>query len=113
MQLKARRLVSFFSEYDVLLTPVLAQPPLHIGALDTCGPDPMAEWTKAAQFTPFTPVWNVTGQPAISLPIKQGEDGLPRAVQLIGPPVGEGLILPLASQLEAARPWTDRLPAGV
>jgi amidase len=52
----------------------------------------------------------VTGQPAISLPVSHGEDGLPIGVQLVGPPVGEGLLLSLATQLEAAAPWADRLP---
>jgi amidase len=113
MQLKARSLISFFSEYDVLLTPALAQPPLRIGELDTCSADPMVDWGKAAQFTPFTAAWNVTGQPAISLPVAQGDDGLPRAVQLVGPPVGEGLLLSLAAQMETARPWANRLPPGV
>jgi amidase len=55
-------------------------------------------------FTPFTAIWNITGQPAISLPLYQGEDGLPLGVQLVGPPLDEGVLLSLATELEAARP---------
>jgi len=59
-------------------------------------------------FTPFAAIWNITGQPAISLPQYQGEDGLPLGVQLVGPPLGEGKLLSLATELEAARPWAQR-----
>ena len=106
----ARRVVAFFGAYDVLLTPALAQRPLAIGELDTRSADPEAQWRKAAAFTPFTPIFNVTGQPAISVPLFQGADGLPLAIQLAGPPLGEGLLLALAAQLEAAHPWADRRP---
>ncbi|MEO7002406.1 MAG: amidase [Ktedonobacterales bacterium] len=106
----ARGVIGFFSTCDVLLTPALAQRPLAIGDLDTRASDPAAQWQKAAAFTPFTPIFNVTGQPAISVPLFQGADGLPLAVQLAGPPLGEGLLLALAAQLEAAHPWVDRRP---
>jgi amidase len=98
------------AKYDVLLTPALAQRPLPIGYLNTCSDDPATEFNKAAIFTPFTPIFNVTGQPAISVPLYQGPDGLPLAVQLAGPPLGEGLLLSLAAQLERAQPWADRRP---
>lgn len=110
LQQYSRRLVAFFSTYDALLTPALAQRPLPIGHLDTQSADPAAEWRKAAMFTPFTPVFNATGQPAIALPLFHGEDGLPLAVQLAGPPLGEALLLALAAQLEAAQPWAHRRP---
>ena len=71
----------------------------------------MATFTRSGLFTPFTPVFNATGQPAISLPLYDGEDGLPLGVQLVGRPAGEGALLALAAQLEAARPWADRRPA--
>jgi amidase len=110
LQGHARKLIGFFQTYDALLTPTLAQRPLRIGELDTCGENPLAEFQKAAVFTPFTAIFNVSGQPAISLPLYQGADGLPLAVQLVGPPLGEGLLLRLATQLEAALPWADRQP---
>jgi amidase len=113
LQQYSRQLIAFFFAHDALLTPALAQRPLRIGYLNTQGPDPAAEWRKAAMFTPFTPIFNVTGQPAISLPLYQGADGLPLAVQLVAPPLGEALLLNLAAQLEAALPWAGRRPAGV
>jgi amidase len=111
LQGQARQLVSFFSTYDALLTPALAQRPLPIGTINTAAPDGLAEFHKAAVFTPFTAVWNITGQPAISLPLFHGEDGLPLSIQVVAPPLGEGLLLSLAAQLEAAHPWADRRPA--
>jgi amidase len=108
LQAHARKLVAFFDTYDVLLTPTLGQRPVRIGEIDTCSDDPWGAFQRAAVFTPFTPIWNLTGQPAISLPLYQGDDGLPLAVQLAGPPLGEGLLLALATQLEAALPWAER-----
>ncbi len=111
LQSFARRLVAFLEPYDALLTPALAQRPLPIGTLDTAAPDPMSTFTQSGLFTPFTPVFNASGQPAISLPLFQGEDGLPLGVQLVGRPAGEGALLALAVQLEQALPWADRRPA--
>jgi amidase len=110
LQAFARQLVAFLDPYDALLTPALAERPLPIGTLDTSAPDPMSTFTRSGLFTPFTPVFNATGQPAISVPLYQGEDGLPLAVQLVGRPVQEGPLLALAAQLEAAQPWADRRP---
>jgi amidase len=93
-----------------VLTPALAKRPLRIGELDTCAPDPMETFNRSSEFTPFTPFVNVTGQPAISLPMYEGEDGLPLAVQLIGRPVSEGLLLSVATQLEAEQQWWGRRP---
>lgn len=107
----ARRLVAFMEPYDAVLTPALAERPLPIGTLDTAAPEPMNTFTRSGLFTPFTPVLNATGQPAIAVPLFQGEDGLPLAVQLIGRPAAEGPLLALAAQLEAARPWSERRPA--
>jgi amidase len=106
----SRRLVAFLMQYDALLTPALAQRPLPVGYLDTNGADPQAEFMKAAVFTPFTPVFNMTGQPAISIPLFQGTDGVPLAVQIVGRPLAEGTLLSLAAQLEAAHPWAGRMP---
>jgi amidase len=105
-----RKLVAFLAQWDVFLTPVLAQRPLPIGYLDTDGADPQAEFRKVIEYAPFTAHWNLTGQPAISLPLYQGPDNLPLAVQLVGQPLDEGMLLALATQLEAAHPWADRTP---
>jgi amidase len=112
IQQSARRLIGFFDTYDALLLPSLAQRPLPIGTIDVSSTETMAEFSKAMAFSPFTATWNATGQPAISLPLFQGADGLPLGVQLVGQPLGEGTLLALAAQLEAARPWADRRPAG-
>jgi amidase len=111
LQAFARHLVAFLEPYDALLTPALAQRPLPIGTLDTAAPDPMSTFTRSGLFTPFTPVFNASGQPAISLPLFQGEDGLPLGVQLVARPAGEGALLALATQLEAAVPWAERRTA--
>ena len=68
----------------------------------------MATFTRSGLFTPFTPVFNASGQPGISLPLYQGEDGLPLGVQLVGRPAGEAALLALGAQLEEALPWAGR-----
>lgn len=110
LQRLTRRLVEFLEPYDALLTPALAERPLPLGTLDTAAPDPMSTFTRSGLFTPFTPILNASGQPGISLPLYQGEDGLPLAVQLVGRPAQEGQLLALAAQLEDAHPWRDRRP---
>jgi amidase len=110
LQAFARRLVSFLEPYDALLTPALAERPLPLGTLDPDAPDPMATFTRSGLFTPFTPVFNASGQPAISLPLYEGEDGLPLGVQIIGRPAGEAQLLTIAGQLETAQPWAGRRP---
>ena len=107
----ARTLVTSFAPYDAVLTPALGDRPVAIGEIDGLGADPMIKYRRSAGFTPFTAIVNVTGQPAIALPLYQGEDGLPTAVQLIGPPAREEVLLGLATQLEQALPWAGRLPA--
>jgi amidase len=111
LQLLARGTVAFFADYDLLLTPVLASRPLPIGELHGCGDDPLDDLRRSGTFAPYTPLFNVTGQPAISVPIGFGEDGLPTAVQLAGRPLAEETLLQVAAQIEAARPWADRRPA--
>ncbi len=107
LQAFARSITRWAAPYDALLTPALAQPPLPIGELDPCGPDPLQTFERSGHFTPYTAIANVTGSPAISLPL-YAHDGLPLAVQLIGRPAQEGALLALAAQLEAALPWTGR-----
>jgi amidase len=106
----ARTLVEFCAGFDVLLTPALAQRPVAIGAIHGRGPDPMGHYRRSGAFTPYTAIVNVTGQPAIALPFCVGDDGLPAAVQLIGPPAGEDVLLALARQVEQARPFTASPP---
>jgi amidase len=104
----SRRIVAFFESYDLLLTPTLAQPPVPIGALDD--DDPWVQFANAGRFTPFTQVANITGLPAVSLPLSWSDEGLPIGVQLIGRPAGEAAVIRVAAQLEDARPWRDRRP---
>jgi len=112
LQAFARSMVaSLWADHDVVLLPTLARRPLRIGELNTCSDDPAATFRLSGQFTPHTALFNVTGQPAVSLPLHHADDGLPTAVQLAGPPAGEATLLSLAAQLEDARPWADRRPS--
>ena len=104
----ARDIVIALAPYDVVVTPALAQRPLLIGQVHGRGPDPAAHFSRSGHFTPYTAIVNVTGQPAISLPLYHGADGLPLGVQLIGRPAREDVLLALASQLELALPWAQR-----
>ena len=111
LQALARHTVAFFADYDVLMTPVLASRPLRIGELHGCGEDPMDDLRRSGRFAPYTAMFNVTGQPAISVPVGFGEDGMPTAVQLVGHPLAEETLLQVAAQMEAARPWAAHRPA--
>ena len=110
LQALTRQLVQFLAPYDALLTPALAERPLPLGTLDTAAPDPMSTFTRSGYFTPFTPIFNASGQPAISLPLYEGEDGLPLAVQFAGRPAEEATLISLGRQLEIAMPWAQRRP---
>jgi amidase len=112
LQAFARTITRWAAPYDALLTPALAQPPLLIGTLDPCGPDPAGTFERSGRFTPYTAISNVTGSPAISLPLYESAEGLPLAVQLIGRPAQEGALLALAAQIEAAAPWAGRRARG-
>jgi amidase len=111
LAIASRGVVGLWKAYDVVLTPALAQRPVRIGEIDSCSADPWQDFLRSGEFTPYTAIFNVTGQPAVSLPLFHGDDGLPLAVQLAGRPAGEGQLLSLAAQLEAARPWAERRPA--
>jgi amidase len=104
----ARRIVAFWDGYDLLLTPTLAQPPVPIGSLRD--EDPWQELRNVGRFVPFTQVANITGQPAVSLPLYWSDDGLPIGVQLVGRPADEATLLRVSAQLEQAQPWRDRRP---
>jgi amidase len=110
LQIVARGLVSWMDAYDVVVTPSLAEAPVVLDTVDWRTDDPMGLFRRSGAFTPFTAMLNVTGQPAISVPIAEHE-GLPVGAQLIGRPAQEGALLAVAAQLEAAKPWADRRPA--
>lgn len=109
LQIRARKIVAFWADHDLLLTPSLAALPAPLG-WDTEPEDPAEQFDRAVRFTPFTAAFNVTGQPAVSLPLHWNEDGIPVGVQLVGPPNDEALLLRISSQLEEARPWAYRRP---
>jgi amidase len=109
LEIFARALLQWMDGYDVVVAPALAEAPVLLDAVHWQTDDPMGLFTRSAAFTPFTAVANVTGQPAISVPIDEHE-GLPVAAQLFGRPAAEGTLLAVAGQLETARPWADRRP---
>jgi amidase len=93
----------------MLLTPTLGEPPVRLGEFST--PDePFRGFIRAGTFVPFTPLANMAGTPAISLPMWWNEQGLPVGTQLMAAYGREDLLLRVASQLETARPWADRRP---
>ncbi len=96
--------------WDLLLTPTLGLPPVRIGEIDPQPGDPMAGMRRAAEFVPFTPAFNTSGQPAMNLPLHWNPDGVPVGVQLVAAYGREDLLIQAASQLEAVAPWADRRP---
>jgi amidase len=100
----------FHDKYDLWLTPVLGAPPLKLGSIDTDQTDADKALAALADYIPFTPVQNITGQPAIALPLHWNGEGLPVGVQFVAPYGGETVLLQLATQLEQARPWAQRSP---
>jgi amidase len=105
----ARKIVAFWRDVDVVLTPTLALTPVPIGWQDAVE-GAIPQLLRNTEFTPFTAIANLTGLPAMSLPLHWTEDGVPVGVQAIGPPAGDALLLSLAAEIEAARPWADRRP---
>jgi len=106
----ARRVAAFFSGCDVLLTPTLGEPPVPLGTFAGTADDPRAGYRRAAGFIPFTPVFNMTGQPAMSVPLYWNEAGLPIGTQFVAGYGNEATLFRLAAQLESARPWADKRP---
>jgi amidase len=111
LQRIARGLVAELQRFDIVLTPGLGRRPVATGEIHGRGPDPWGHYRRSGAFTPYTAIVNVTGLPAIMLPLYHGADGLPTGVQLIAPPEREDLLLALAAQLERALPWAGRSPA--
>jgi amidase len=109
LQALARRIVSFWSSTDVVVSPTLALPPVPIGWQEAVE-GPIEQLLRNTEFTPFTAVANLTGLPAMSVPLHWTDSGLPVGAQVIGPPAGDALLLSLAAQMEEARPWAERRP---
>jgi len=110
IQQTSRAVAKFFESYDVWLTPTLAEPPLPLGTLAATYEDPLAGFFRAADFAPFTPLINATGQPAMSVPLHWNQAGLPIGSHFVGRFGDEATLFRLAAQLEQARPWKDRRP---
>jgi amidase len=132
LKLASRSVLGFFTNYDVLMTPVLSSLPVKIGALQPSSAEKallkvlghvgggwllkklgIAEQLAAQtfEFIPWTPVFNVTGQPAMSVPTGWSKEGLPIGMHFVGRFADEETLFSLAGQLEQARPWKDRRPA--
>ena len=111
LQIFARRIAQFMNDYDVLLTPVLAEPPVPLGTFDATAEDAMAGMKRSGSFSPFTAIQNMTGQPAMSVPLYWNQAGLPIGVQFAARYGDEATLFRLAAQLEAACPWIDKRPS--
>jgi amidase len=98
------------NDYDLLLTPTLGSPPLKLGSFASTPENPLAGMQVATEFVPFTPICNITGQPAMSVPLYWNTEGLPIGTHFIGRYGDEATLFRLASQLEQARPWAHRRP---
>jgi len=106
-----RQMGAFHEGWDVLLTPGLASLPVKLGWLDMMMDDVDEYWRRVFTFSPFTVWFNLTGQPAMMLPLGRSSEGVPIAVQLVARYGDEATLFRLAAQLEATRPWFDRRPA--
>jgi len=104
----ARRMAHWWTEHDLLLTPTVGAPPPELGWFTALGPQD--EGRRIASFIPYTPQFNMTGQPAVSLPLHWTPDGLPVGVQLVAGYGREDMLVRVASQLEKAAPWAERFP---
>jgi amidase len=111
LQANGREVAAWWEQgFDILLTPTIAEPPPPLGSFDSPPDNPLHGIFRAASLVPFTPPFNVTGQPAISLPLHWNDAGLPIGVQLVAAYGREDVLIRVAAQLEAAQPWADRRP---
>lgn len=110
MQVFARQVAPFFETYDIWLTPTLTRPPPPLGWFDFDPAHPRQATARLEQYPRFTSLANITGQPAISLPLCWNDAGLPIGIQCMARFGDEATLLRLAAQLESARPWADRWP---
>src|SRR5690606_24086764 len=110
MHRESRRIAAFFERFDAWLTPTLAYPPPRIGHFDMDVADVDLWLSRLLDFIPFTFLFNVTGQPAMSVPLGMSGDGLPVGVHFAGRHGDEEMLFSLAGQLERAAPWSGRRP---
>ena len=110
LRLFARRFLQATAAYDVLLAPVCTMTPRPLGWFDTDG-DGAEDFERNKRYAAFTALFNVTGQPAVSLPLYWTDGGLPIGSMLVGRPADDAALLTLSAQVEAARPWAQRHPA--
>jgi amidase len=110
LQKISRDLARASQKYDVWMTPTLAEPPVPLGSFDSPPEDPLRGYRRAETFVPFTPICNVTGNPAMSVPLFWNQEGLPVGTHFIGRFGDEATLFRLAAQLESARPWAGRRP---
>jgi amidase len=108
LQATMRPALSALGHYDAILTPTLASPPVPIGYFDEV--DPAENFERQKRFTPWTALSNISGQPAVNLPLHWSPAGLPIGVMLAGRVGDEATLISLSAQLEAAQPWKDRHP---
>jgi amidase len=111
LQRIAREIARFFLRYDIWMTPTLAEPPVPLGTFDSPPENPLHGLRRAETFVPFTPICNITGQPAMSVPLFWNSAGRPVGTHFIGRFGDEATLFRLAAQLESARPWANRRPA--
>jgi len=110
-QAQTRRITRWWADgFDLLLTPTTAEPPPPLGTFYSPPEEPLRGFLRAGSFGAFTATFNVTGQPAISLPLYWNAQGLPIGVQLVAAFGREDVLIRVAAQLERARPWKDRRP---
>ncbi len=106
-----RKMAGWWDEgYDLLVTPTIPEPPPLIGELCPDEKKPLTGFMRSGMLTPFTIPFNVTGQPAVSLPLCQTDDGLPIGIQMVAAFDREDLLFQIASQMETAMPWKNRKP---
>ncbi|HVE94328.1 MAG TPA: amidase [Acidimicrobiales bacterium] len=105
-----RRMVAWWGDWDLLITPTIPELPPTLGQFAPQEGNPLAGLFRGGGLVPFTIPFNITGQPAISLPLGQSAEGLPIGVQIVAAPYREDLLIQVASQLESACSWADRRP---
>ena len=110
VQWVSRQFAGFFCDYDMLLTPTLSEPPVALGTFDSPEDDPLRGFRRAEEYIPFTPICNMTGQPAMSVPLFWNSEGLPVGSHFVARFGDEATLFRLAAQLEQARPWAQRRP---